>query len=74
MDPKAKAGMKAKAKAMTKGGLADVVATACELKRKQEVGVLDSRTTEEGWCLQRARPLPHEDPYEAGDQGGQARR
>merc|ERR1712018_462553 len=42
MAPKAKAGMKAKAKAMTKGGLADAVANACELKRKQVVGVLDS--------------------------------
>merc|ERR1711876_117811 len=30
------------AKVMTKGGLADAVANACELKRKQVVGVLDS--------------------------------
>merc|ERR1712129_45177 len=35
-------GKKATAKAMSKGGLADAIATACELKKKTVVGVLDS--------------------------------
>merc|ERR1719414_1059748 len=37
-----KAMKKATGKAMSKGGLADAIATACELKKKTVVGVLDS--------------------------------
>merc|ERR1711941_248379 len=52
--------MKAGGKAMTKGAIADAVATKCELKKSVAAKVLNELA------------VPHQDPHEARHQGRQA--
>merc|ERR1711862_899906 len=70
--------MKAAGKPLSKGGLADAIATETELKKKDCMKVLDSlaarhRTGEERREGDDSRTLHGQDAAEARDQGGQAR-
>merc|ERR1712060_969984 len=78
MAPKAMKAMKAAGKPLSKGGLADAIATETELKKKDCMKVLDSLAAvatageergegDDSWTLY------GEDAPETRDQGGQAR-